>query len=102
MRSSGVNHFSVGPRLKIIFVLLIALIFGGNGLLVWQFHIARLENNSLSGLSQRLVASVRLEQRLLSFHQRRDEPARSKDGARLVTEAEPLRRNLVTRRSPYH
>ena len=97
MRSSGVNHFSVGPRLKIIFVLLIALILGGNGLLVWQFHIARLENNSLSGLSQQLVAVLRLQQGLLSFHQRLDELARSKDGDRLVTEAEPLRINLVER-----
>jgi hypothetical protein len=43
MKSPDDNYLDIGPRLTLTFALLIALIFGGNGLIVWQFHKARLQ-----------------------------------------------------------
>ena len=95
MRSPGVNYFHIGPRLTLTFALLIALILGGNGLLVWQFHIASLQADRLTGGSQQAIAVLRLQESLVSFHQQLDELIRSRDADRLVTEAEPLRRALL-------
>src|SRR5260370_19476108 len=95
MKSANVHYFNIGPRLTLTFALLIALILGGNGLLVWQFHIARLQTDRLTGVNQQVITVLRLQKSLLSFHQRLDELAESKDAPRLVTEADPLRRTLL-------
>jgi signal transduction histidine kinase len=95
MRSPDVRYFNNGPRLTLTFALLVALILGGNGLLVWQFQSARLQTDRLTGVSQQLIAVLRLQESLQSFHQRLDELAHSKDVHRLITEAEPLRRTLL-------
>jgi len=95
MKSANVHYFNIGPRLTLTFALLIALILGGNGLLIWQFHIARLQTDHLTGVNQQVITVLRLQKSLLSFHQRLDELAESKDTRRLVTEAEPLRRTLL-------
>ena len=95
MKSQGFNYFNIGPRLTLTFALLIAMILGGNGLLVWQFHIASLQTDRLTGGSQQVIAVLRLQESLVSFHQRLDELVQSKDAHRLVTEAEPLRRALL-------
>src|SRR5499433_1601443 len=90
MRSS--DYFDVGPRLTLAFVLLIALILAGNALVIWQFHIARIQTDRLTGANQQLIAVLQLQIGLLSFHQRLDDLARSGDAHHLTTEAEPLRR----------
>src|SRR5215813_6450146 len=92
MRSS--DYFDVGPRLTLAFVLLIALILAGNGLVIWQFHLARIQTDRLTSANQQLSAVLQLQVSLLSFHQRLDDLARSRDAGRLTAEAEPLRRGL--------
>jgi signal transduction histidine kinase len=91
----------------LIFVLLILLIVGGNCLLIWQFRIARLQTDRLIAVSHQLIAVLRLEESLLSFHQRMDELTRSRDAQRLIAEAQPLRQTLLeqtaqTRKSLSH
>jgi signal transduction histidine kinase len=95
MKSANVHYFNIGPRLTLTFALLVVLILGGNGLLVWQFHIARIQTDRLTGVNQQVIAVLRLQKSLLSFHQRLDELAESKHARHLVTEAEPLRRTLL-------
>src|SRR5215469_5339605 len=95
MRSLDANRFNIGTGLTFIFGVLILLILGGNGLLVWQFRIARGQTDRLTGESQQLIAVLRLQEGLLSFHRRLDELLQSKDLHRLVTEAEPLRQSLL-------
>ncbi len=73
---------------------MVALIFGGNGLVVWQFHIARIQTDRLTGANQQLSAVLQLQVNLLSFHERLEDLARSSDAQRLASEAEPLRRVL--------
>jgi signal transduction histidine kinase len=95
MKASDVNYFGIGPRLTLTFAVLIGLILGGNGLLIWQFHKASLQIDRLTGVSQQLIVVLRLQESLQTFHQRLDELAESKDARRLVSEAEPLRRTLL-------
>jgi signal transduction histidine kinase len=92
MKSPGAAYFNLGPRLTFIFGVLSALILGGNGLVVWQFHIAHLQADRLAGANQQLIAVLQLQVNLLSFHQRLDDLARSNDAQRLMTQGEPLRK----------
>jgi signal transduction histidine kinase len=94
MKSSDADYPNIGPRLTVAFAALIALILGGNGLVIWQFHMARIQTQRLTGANQQLIAVLQLQVSLLSFHQRLDDLARSSDAHRLATEADPLRRVL--------
>lgn len=94
MATSGFSPFNLGPRLTLIFATLIALILGGNALVVLQFRIVRNETNRLTGANQQLAAVLGLQANLLSFHRRLDDLARSMDVSRLVTEAASLRGTL--------
>src|SRR5215510_3875911 len=88
------DYFNIGPRLTLAFVLLIALTLAGNALVIWQFHLVRIQTGRLTGANQQLIAVLQLQVGLLSFHQRLDNLARSGDVDHLTTEAEPLRRVL--------
>jgi|HubBroStandDraft_3_1064219.scaffolds.fasta_scaffold07368_2 signal transduction histidine kinase len=95
MKSHDASHLKTGSRLTVTFAVLIALILGGNGLLLWQFQIARAQTERLTGVSQQVIAVLRLQEILLSFHERLDELTRSQDANRLATEAGPLRATLL-------
>src|SRR6185436_11009526 len=95
MKSPDWNYFNIDRRLTLTLALLIALILGGNGLVILQFERARLQTDRLTGVSQQLIAVLRLQESLLSFHQRLHELAQSQDAHRLVTEAKPLRAALL-------
>ena len=90
MKSS--DYFNVGPRLTLAFALLVGLILAGNALLIWQFHMARVQTDRLVAANQQLIAVLQLQVGLLSFHQRLDDLARSGDAYHLTTETESLRR----------
>src|SRR5215470_5804293 len=89
------NYWNLGRRLTLTLALLMAVILAGNGLVILQFQRARLQSDRLTGVSQQLIAVLRLQQSLLSFHQRLDELVQSKDGQRLATEVQPLRTALL-------
>src|SRR5215469_10100330 len=92
MKSS--DYFNIGPRLTLAFALLIALILAGNALVIWEFHMARIQTDRLTGANQQLIAVLQLQVGLLSFHQPLDPLAHSHDAHHLTTKAEPLRRVL--------
>src|SRR5215469_16637440 len=95
MKSAGHNYLNLGRRLTLTIALLIVVILAGNGLVILQFQNARLQSDRLTGVSQQLIAVLRLQKSLLSFHQRLDDLVRSKDAQRLATEAESLRNALL-------
>jgi signal transduction histidine kinase len=94
MRPSDPNYFNIGTRLTVTFALLIILILGGNGLVIWQFNSARTETDRLVGANQQMTAVLRLQMNLLSFHRRLDDLALSKEYPRLAAEAKQLRAAL--------
>jgi signal transduction histidine kinase len=77
------------------FVVLLSLILGGNLLLIWQFHLARLQTDRLAGENQQLIAILRLQESLRAFHQRLNDLVQAQDARRISAGAEPLRRALV-------
>jgi signal transduction histidine kinase len=95
MKSKDARYFNLGPRLTLTFALLIALILGGNGLLIWQFHIARLQADRLSYVSQQMISVLRLQGSLLSFRQRLGELAQSRNAYALARESEALQNTLL-------
>jgi signal transduction histidine kinase len=88
------DYFDVGPKLALVFVVLIAVILGGNGLVIWQFEISRIQTDRLTGANRQLIAVLQLQANLLSFHQQLEDLARSGDARRLTAEAAPLRQIL--------
>jgi signal transduction histidine kinase len=94
MKSPNAYGFNIGRGLALIMALLVALILGGNGLVIYQFKRAQLQTDRLTGVSQQLIAVLRLQETLRTFHQQLLELAASKDAHRLATEAEPLRAEL--------
>jgi len=95
MNSGDSDKLAIDPGLKLTFALLIVLILGGNGLIFWQFHLARLQTERLADVNQQLIGVLRLQVSLLSVHQRLDRLAQSRDAAGLANESEPLREALL-------
>src|SRR5215469_12915180 len=94
MGTSSSSSFRLRPWPTLSFAALIIMILGGNALVVSQFHTIRGETDRLKGANQQLIAVLRLQANLLSFHRRLDDLARSMDVRRLETDAESLRRAL--------
>jgi PAS domain S-box-containing protein len=95
MRFPSVDRLNIGPRLTLCFVFLILLMLGGNGLLLWQFHLVRLQEERLTSVGQELIAVLRFQADLLSFHAKLDELAESEDIDHLKRESGPLRAVLL-------
>jgi signal transduction histidine kinase len=81
-------------RLTLAFILLIALIAVGNGLVIWQFQAARLQTNRLTSAQQQLSAAFQLQVNLLSFHQTLRDLSASTDARRLSAETAAQRTTL--------
>jgi signal transduction histidine kinase len=89
------NYFNAGRSLTLTFAFLMALILGGNGLVIWQFRVVNRQTDRLTGVSQQLLAVQQLQEQLFTLHGRLDEIAHSRDASRLVTEAQPLLGSLL-------
>jgi len=95
VQNTSLSHrFNIGPRLTICFVLIILAMMIGNGVLLWQFGLARAEIEHLRGVDQELIAVLRAHISLISLHQRLDALADAENTAVLVAEADGLRRAL--------
>jgi signal transduction histidine kinase len=97
MKIPVLRNLNIGPRLTLAFAALIALILGGNAMLIWQFYSARMQVERLTGLSQQLIAVLRFQQSLLTFHRQLADMAgsRDRDSALRASNAELLRKTLV-------
>ncbi len=94
MKVPNLDRLNIGARLIVCFVVIILLMLTGNGLLLWQFHLIRTQEARVSSVNQELMAVLRFQTDLLSFHGRLDELAQSENIERLKNEAEPLGRAL--------
>jgi signal transduction histidine kinase len=97
MKAPNVSYLNIGPRLTLTFAFLLALIVGGNALLFWQFHLAQLQTQNLTAANQQVISVLRLQEALVSAHERLDTLAKRKDSVHLLAEAAPLRNALVER-----
>lgn len=97
MKTGEVRLFYTGARLAFTFTVLIALILGGNGLIVWQFRRASLQADRVTSVNRQATAALQLQVSLLNFHRRLDELTRPEDAHRMAQQAEPLRTDLLDR-----
>lgn len=88
-------RLNIGPRLILCFVFIVLSMFGGDVVLLWQFHIVRLQAERLDGLDQELVAVLRLHASLLAFQDRLEAIANFEDDKRLAAEAGSLNRAVL-------
>jgi signal transduction histidine kinase len=95
MKPMDAKKLDLYPGAKLTFFLLVGLIVGGNGLLIWQFHIGRLQAERLSRVSAQMAAVLRLQGDLLAFHERLSELAQSKNAPGLKSEIEASRDALL-------
>jgi len=95
MKALHLDFFNIGSRLAVTFIVLLLLILGGNGFLIWQFHLAQRQTDRLSSVNQQSIAVLELQEYLLLFHQQMDELARSRDATRLIRETGQLRQKLL-------
>ncbi len=94
-RSFGLHRLNIGPRLTICFALIILAMLLGNAVLLWEFHLARVQAERLDGVDQELIVVLQAHTNLMSFYERLDTLAHSENVAELVTEAELLRTDLL-------
>ena len=86
----------IGTRLRWCFVFIILLMAAGNALMLWQFHTVRYQRERLLGVDQELIAVLRFQTNLRSFHAKLNELAQSQDTQRLIQEATELQNSLLS------
>ena len=94
-KSAFLYRLQIRRRLSICFVLIIALMLAGDGMLLWQFHLVRVHQEHLTAVDQQLIAVLRAHSGLMSFYEKLDTFARAEDAGRLLRETEPLRDALL-------
>jgi PAS domain S-box-containing protein len=86
---------NIHRRLTLCFVFVIVLMLVGNGVLLWQLHLIRVQVERLNGVNEELIEVLRVHTGLLSFYERLGVLARSEDSARLLKESATLRKGLL-------
>src|SRR5580658_688956 len=86
---------NIHRRLTLCFIFVIVLMLVGNGVLLWQLHLIRVQVERLNGVNEELIEVLRVHTGLLSAYERLGAAARSEDSGRLLKEWEALRAGLV-------
>ena len=81
----GLHRTRIGRRLRWCFVLIILLMSAGHALLLWQFHVVHVQAKRLKGVDQELIAVLRFQTALRSFHSQLNELALSQNTSRLTS-----------------
>jgi formate hydrogenlyase transcriptional activator len=85
----------IGSRLRWCFIFIVVLMTVGNGLLVWQFNVVRDQRERLMGVDQELIAVLRFQTHLRSFHAKLNELAQSESTDGLIQQATELQKSLM-------
>jgi transcriptional regulator with PAS, ATPase and Fis domain/HAMP domain-containing protein len=86
---------NIHRRLTLCFIFVIVLMLVGNGVLLWQLHLIRVQVERLNGVNEELIEVLRVHTGLLSVYERLGVLARSEDSPRLLKESATLRKGLL-------
>jgi PAS domain S-box-containing protein len=89
------RRLNIGPRLTLCFLFIILALLVGNAVSLWQFHLARIQADRLSGVDQELIAVLQAHTSLMSFYERLDVLAHFENTGQLVAEVEALRNTIL-------
>ncbi len=85
----------IGSKLRWCFIFIVLLMTIGNALLLWQFNLVRQQRERLLGVDQELIAVLRFQTHLRSFHAKLNELAQSESTDRLIQESTELQKSLI-------
>jgi transcriptional regulator with PAS, ATPase and Fis domain/HAMP domain-containing protein len=92
---SFLYRVNIRRRLTLCFIFVIALMLVGNGVLLWQLHLIRVQGERLNGVNEEFIEVLRVHTGLLSVYDRLGVLARSEDSVRLLKESATLRKGLL-------
>jgi len=89
-----ISNVDIKTRLTFCFVLIIALMSMGTGILLWQSHVMRTQANRLKEMDEQFMEVQRVRSLVLSFRNQAEQVVRARNLARLEQEAPALRNQL--------
>src|SRR5216683_139573 len=89
-----ISNVDIKTRLTFCFVLIIALMSMGIGILLWQSHVMRTQANRLKEMDEQFMEVQRVRSLVLSFRNESEQVVRARNLARLQQEAPALRNQL--------
>jgi PAS domain S-box-containing protein len=90
-----IRRVLIGTRLRWCFIFVVVLMTAGNGLLLWQFSYVRYQREHLLGVDQELIAVLRFQTHLRSFHAKLNDLAQSENVDQLVQQSDELEKSLI-------
>src|SRR5882757_2212070 len=89
-----ISNVDIKTRLTFCFVLIIALMSMGTGILLWQSHVMLTQANRLKEMDEQFMEVQRVRSLVLSFRNESEQVVRARNLARLQQEAPALRNQL--------
>src|ERR1700758_5789204 len=89
-----ISRVDIKTRLTLCFVLIIALMSVGTGILLWQSRVMRAQANRLKEMDEQFMEVQRVHALVLSFRNESEQLVRARNLARLQQEAPALRKQL--------
>jgi PAS domain S-box-containing protein len=89
-----ISNVDIKTRLTFCFVLIIALMSLGTGILLWQSHVMRTQANRLKETDEQFMEVQRVRSLVLSFRNESEQIVRARNLADLQQEAPALRNQL--------
>jgi PAS domain S-box-containing protein len=83
-------RLNIGPRLVLCFALIIVLMFVGDVIVLWQFHIVQAQAERLDEYDEELVAVLRVHSDLLKFRDTLESLANAKNSERLKADTQSM------------
>ncbi len=90
-----IRRVLIGSRLRWCFIFIVLLMTACNGLLVWQFNLVRQQRERLLGVDQELIAVLRFQTNLRSFHTKLNELSQSENADELIKDSADLQKSLM-------
>src|SRR5580658_11378128 len=88
-------RLNIGPRLVLCFALIIVLMFAGDAIVLWQFHLVQAQAERLDEYDEELVAVLRVHSDLLKLRDTLESLANAKDSERLKAETQAMNEALA-------
>jgi PAS domain S-box-containing protein len=89
-----ISRVDIKTRLTLCFVLIIALMSAGAGILLWQSRVVRAQANRLKRMDEQFMEVQRVHALILSFRLESQQSVKARNLARLQQEAAALRNQL--------
>ena len=83
-------RLNIGPRLVLCFALIIVLMFAGDVIVLWQFHIVQAQAERLDEYDEELVTVLRVHSDMLKFRDTLESLANARNSERLKAETQSM------------